>query len=95
MTERQAAILAYIEAEVGAGRPVPTVRELCAAVGIRSTSVTNYHLNKLRKAGYLTRTPAISRGLAIPGAVTVMPGADVVIVVDGREVVGAFAGLAA
>lgn len=93
---KRAAILAYVRECIEAGAPVPTIREIGRAVGITSTSVVNYHLRKLTEAGEIRRIPSISRGLVLTGApVPVALGTDVVVVIDGREVVGAFAGLAA
>lgn len=92
---KRAAVLAYVRECAEVGRP-PTIREIGRAVGITSTSVVNYHLRKLTEAGEIRRIPSISRGLVLTGApVPVALGTDVVVVIDGREVVGAFAGLAA
>jgi repressor LexA len=46
------------------GRP-PTIREIGKAVGISSTSVVNYNLNILEKAGLITREKQVSRGLRL------------------------------
>ncbi len=48
------------------GRP-PTIREIGKAVGISSTSVVNYNLNILEKAGMITREKQVSRGLRLTG----------------------------
>lgn len=94
-TARQQLILDYITEHAQEFGSTPTIREIGAAVGISSTSVTNYHLNKLRAAGLLNRTGAVSRGLAIPGAIYVPPGATVIGVDDdGREVAVRFVALA-
>jgi DNA-binding MarR family transcriptional regulator len=34
-----------------AGEPFPTVRELCAALGVRSTSTVHAHLSRLERDG--------------------------------------------
>jgi repressor LexA len=49
------------------GRP-PTIREIGKAVGISSTSVVNYNLNILEKAGLIAREKQVSRGLRLVGA---------------------------
>ena len=87
---KRAAILEYVRGCIEEGRPSPTIREIGHAVGVSSTSVINYHLNRLRRDGLLNRAPAISRGLSVPGMVPVAEGADVVVVIDGREVVAPF-----
>ncbi len=48
------------------GRP-PTIREIGKAVGISSTSVVNYNLNILEKAGMIAREKQVSRGLRLTG----------------------------
>lgn len=94
---KRAAVLAYVRQQIEAGAPSPTIREIGDAVGISSTSVVNYHLARLIRDGEIRRIPGISRGLVLTGApvVPVALGADVVVVIDGHERVGVFAGLAA
>lgn len=93
---KRAAVLAYVRECAEAGAPVPTIREIGDAVGISSTNTVNYHLDRLVKAGEIRRIPSISRGLVLTGApVPVALGTDVVVVIDGREVVAPFARLAA
>lgn len=48
------------------GRP-PTIREIGKAVGISSTSVVNYNLNILERAGLIAREKQVSRGLRVVG----------------------------
>lgn len=48
------------------GRP-PTIREIGKAVGISSTSVVNYNLNILERAGMIAREKQVSRGLRVVG----------------------------
>jgi repressor LexA len=43
----------------------PSIREICAKVGISSTSVVNYDLDQLQKRGYLERDERVSRGLRL------------------------------
>src|SRR2546422_4811406 len=43
----------------------PTIREIGKEVGISSTSVVNYNLDKLEKEGLLERDRTISRGLKV------------------------------
>lgn len=96
---RQRAILDYIAAYVGEKGYQPTIRAMADALGISSTSVVAYHLQKLEDGGLITREAYVSRGLAIvddgTSPVPVTPGANVVVVIDGREVVAPFARLAA
>jgi len=43
----------------------PTVRELCVAMGGRSTSTAEYHLHRLESIGYVRRVPRVARGLFV------------------------------
>lgn len=54
----------YIE---GHGYP-PSMREICAATGVSSTSVVSYNLDRLEEAGYIDRDREISRGLRLTSA---------------------------
>ncbi len=46
----------------------PTIREIGEAVGISSTSVVNYNLNKLEKEGHILRDLKVSRGVRLTDA---------------------------
>jgi len=65
LTDRQKAILKFIEKHVTQHGFPPTIREIGEATSIASTSVVNYNLNKLMRLGYLTRTSTKSRGLKL------------------------------
>ncbi len=43
----------------------PSIREIVSECGISSTSVADYNLNILEKAGYIRRHPEISRGIEL------------------------------
>lgn len=63
--KRQRKILAFIARKLGNQGYPPTIREIGNAVGITSTSVVNYHLNKLKDAGFIERDDRVSRGLKL------------------------------
>ncbi len=65
LSDRQKALLKFIEKRVKESGYPPTVREIGEAVKINSTSVVNYNLNKLVKEGLITRSKKISRGIGI------------------------------
>lgn len=67
MTDKQQAILDFIRACDGEGEPPPTIREIMDTVGISSTSVVDYHLGALTRAGYITRNRTVSRGIRLAG----------------------------
>jgi len=63
LSERQHHMLEFIERfTVESGYP-PSIREIGKAVGISSTSVVNYNLNRLVEEGYLARDKNVSRGI--------------------------------
>ena len=63
LSERQRRMLEFIERfTVDSGYP-PSIREIGKDVGISSTSVVNYNLNRLVEEGYLTRDQNVSRGI--------------------------------
>jgi repressor LexA len=68
LNERQRLILCFIAEQLGASGYPPTIREIGTEVGISSTSVVNYHLNKLKERGLLERDDRVSRGLKLTQA---------------------------
>jgi repressor LexA len=71
LTQRQQMVLDYIrQSIVDRGYP-PTLREIGARMGIRSTNGVNDHLRALERKGYLTREDMKSRALRpmTPGGV--------------------------
>lgn len=65
LTDKQVAIFEYIkEQQLLKGYP-PSVREICSAVGLKSTSTVHAHLNKLEKLGYIRRDPTKPRAIEI------------------------------
>ncbi|MFN8424171.1 MAG: transcriptional repressor LexA [Anaerolineae bacterium] len=67
LTQRQLEILKFIVQRIEERGSPPTIREIGEhkAVQISSTSVINYHLNKLKERGLIARDDRISRGLSI------------------------------
>jgi repressor LexA len=65
LSERQQNILRFIESYVETNGFPPTIRQIGEATSINSTSVVNYNLNKLKDAGYLSRSQHVSRGLRL------------------------------
>ena len=65
LTDRQREVLTHIRAALErTGRP-PTLRELGARLGIRSTNGVRDHLEALVAKGYLARDPHSARGLRL------------------------------
>lgn len=65
ISKKQLEILEYIKSEIlRIGYP-PAVREICEAVGLRSTSSVHSHLETLEKNGYIRRDPTKPRAIEI------------------------------
>ena len=66
LTDNQQAILDFLKERSGSGVP-PTVREICQAVGLRSTSSVQANLLALEEKGYIMRDPMHKRSIRIVG----------------------------
>lgn len=65
ISDKQQQILDYIKEEIlNKGYP-PAVREICNAVGLKSTSTVHAHLERLEKNGYIRRDPTKPRAIEI------------------------------
>lgn len=65
ITEKQSQILEYIKSEIlNKGYP-PSVRDICHAVDLKSTSSVHSHLETLEKNGYIRRDPTKPRTIEI------------------------------
>lgn len=67
LSAKQAAVLRYLRETLSGGLP-PTVREICNATGIKSTSTVHGILAALEEYGYISRDPKASRAIRIEGA---------------------------
>ncbi|HHU69711.1 MAG TPA: transcriptional repressor LexA [Thermoanaerobacterales bacterium] len=65
LTERQNDILCFIKHEVKTKGYPPSVREICKAVGLNSTSTVHSHLSTLEKKGYIRRDPTKPRAIEL------------------------------
>ncbi|MBR3815656.1 MAG: transcriptional repressor LexA [Clostridia bacterium] len=66
LTENQFKILEYLKERAGYGA-IPSVREICQAVGLSSTSSVQNNLNALEEKGYIERDPMLKRSIRIVG----------------------------
>lgn len=65
ISDKQRAILEYIkDQQLKKGYP-PSVREICQAVGLKSTSSVHAHLATLEENGYIRRDPTKPRAIEI------------------------------
>ncbi|NLN82141.1 MAG: transcriptional repressor LexA [Clostridiales bacterium] len=66
LTERQSKVLMFLRERAQDSMP-PTVREICAATGISSTSTVHACLRVLEEEGYITRLSGLNRAIRMPG----------------------------
>lgn len=65
LTSREKSILEYIRQKINESGYPPTVREICTAVGLRSTSTVHGYLARLEKLGVIKRDPSSSRAIEL------------------------------
>lgn len=65
LNEKQEAILFYIANELKSKGYPPSVREICIAVGLKSTSTAHAYLNKLEELGYIRRDSSKTRAIEL------------------------------
>lgn len=65
LTPKQLEILSFLKSEILSKGYPPAVRDICAAVGLRSTSSVHAHLERLEELGYIHRDPTKPRAIEI------------------------------
>lgn len=65
LNSRQFAILKFIETQMRDKRYPPSVREICAAVNLKSTSTAHTYLKKLEELGYIKRDSTKTRAIEV------------------------------
>lgn len=65
LPKKQTEILEYIKTYINDNDSAPSVREICTAVNLKSTSTVHSHLNQLETKGYITRNPAKYRSIEL------------------------------
>lgn len=68
LKKREVEILEYMKSEIKKKGYPPTVREICTALGIKSTSTTHKDIDNLVHKGYITKDPSKPRALMIMDA---------------------------
>ena len=66
LNEKQQKVLAFLQERAQDGLP-PTVREICAAADIKSTSTVHAYLKVLEEGGYISRQSGLNRAIRLPG----------------------------
>jgi repressor LexA len=67
LSPRQETMLTFIRAHIAEHGYPPTLREIAAHMGIRSTNAVNDHLRAMERKGHIRREPATSRGITLAG----------------------------
>jgi repressor LexA len=65
LTHKQQLVLDFLKKEIKQNGYPPTVREICDAVGLSSTSTVHAHLETLERKGYIRRSPTKNRSTEI------------------------------
>ena len=71
LTDSQKKVYDYLKSRTQNGLP-PTVREICAATGLKSTSSVHAHLKTLERSGYISRDAGLNRAIHLAGEQTVI-----------------------
>lgn len=66
LTKSQAKVFYFLKESIADGI-TPSVREICLATGLSSTSTVHSHLKSLEELGYITRTTGLNRSIRIVG----------------------------
>jgi repressor LexA len=90
ISKKQRRILEFVGAYIADNGYPPSMREICSALNISSTSVVSYNLDRLEEAGYIDRDREVSRGLRLAqaGRARVMPKEVLRLPLLGRIVAG-------
>lgn len=68
LTKSQQLVYDYLRRALAEKSVPPSVREICNATGLRSTSTVHSHLRSLESMGYITRDRGLNRSIHIAGA---------------------------
>ena len=68
LTKSQQLVYDYLCSTMAERAVPPSVREICAATGLRSTSTVHSHLKSLEALCYITRDAGLNRSIHIVGA---------------------------
>ena len=66
LSSKQQKIIDFIRHFLADRQYPPSIRDIVIGCGLSSTSVVNYNLKILEKAGYIHRQPEVSRGIVVP-----------------------------
>ena len=67
-SDKQEKILAFLNEYMEDNGYAPSVREICAAVGLKSTATVSYHLTDLKKQGRIQADSSKRRCISLPNS---------------------------
>ena len=85
LRQSQQKVYDYLKSRAETGLP-PTVREICSATGLKSTSSVHAHLKTLERLGYITRDAGLNRAIHIAGEQKAIQGPIVGKVAAGQPI---------
>lgn len=65
LTEKEKAVFKYIRSSIRTDGYAPSVRDICSALGIKSTSTVHLYIKRLEEKGYIDRCGGKSRAIKI------------------------------
>lgn len=65
-SDKQEKILGFLNEYMADNGYAPSVREICAAVGLKSTATVSYHLNELKRRGLIEGDSSKRRAISLP-----------------------------
>ncbi len=65
LTEKEKAIFKYIRNTIKTEGYAPSVRDICSALGIKSTSTVHLYIKRLEEKGYIDRCDGKSRAISV------------------------------
>jgi len=86
MTARQREVLEFIKEFIGQSGYPPSLREICARLGIKGAKNAAKHLDALERKGFIRRGALISRGIEVVGGAA---GGGISVPIAGRVRAGA------
>jgi repressor LexA len=95
LSDRQRRIMLFIREYLEAHNYPPTIREIGQAVGISSTSVVKYNLERLVEKGLIERSGEVSRGLRLKDGPSLVPHLPGIIAIPKLGVISAGSPIAA
>ncbi len=67
LSDKEKAVFKYIRSTIRSYGYAPSVRDICSAVGIKSTSTVHSYIKKLEEKGYINRVDGKSRAMTVSG----------------------------